>query len=203
MSKGKFIVLEGIEGAGKSKQSRILTDTLVNRGVDAVCTREPGGAPLGEALRSLILSPDYDPDAISELYMYLAARRDHLLHVILPAVEQGKTVICDRFTYSTVAYQGYGRGLDIDFVRRANAMTIAPLEIDLGILIDITPEEGFARKGGADKSDRLERENAEFFERVYKGFKTMADAGELVAIDGSGTKEQTAEKILSEVLRIL
>ena len=203
MSKGKFIVLEGIEGAGKSKQSRILTDTLVNRGVDAVCTREPGGAPLGEALRSLILSPDYDPDAISELYMYLAARRDHLLNVILPAVEQGKTVICDRFTYSTVAYQGYGRGLDIDFVRRANAMTIAPLEIDLGILIDITPEEGFARKGGADKSDRLERENAECFERVYKGFKTMADAGELVAIDGSGTKEQTAEKILSEVLRIL
>ena len=203
MSIGKFIVLEGIEGAGKSKQSRILTDTLVNRGVDAVCTREPGGAPLGEALRSLILSPDYDPDAISELYMYLAARRDHLLNVILPAVEQGRTVICDRFTYSTVAYQGYGRGLDIDFVRRANAMTIAPLEIDLGILIDITPEEGFARKGGADMSDRLERENAEFFERVYKGFKTMADAGELVAIDGSGTKEQTAEKILSEVLRIL
>ena len=203
MSKGKFIVLEGIEGAGKSKQSRLLTDALISRGVDAVCTREPGGAPLGEALRSLILSPDYDPDAISELYMYLAARRDHLRHIILPALDAGKVVVCDRFTYSTVAYQGYGRGLDLDFVRRANAMTIAPLEVDLGLLIDITPREGFIRKGGADTTDRLERENAEFFERVYKGFKAMADAGELVAVDGSGTKEQTAEKILTEVMRIL
>ena len=106
MSKGKFIVLEGIEGAGKSRQCRILTDTLVSRGVDAICTREPGGAPLGEALRTLILDPAYKPDALSELYMYLASRRDHLNHIVLPALEAGKTVVCDRFTYSSVAYQG-------------------------------------------------------------------------------------------------
>lgn len=203
MSKGKFIVLEGIEGAGKSRQCRILTDTLVSRGVDAICTREPGGAPLGEALRTLILDPAYKPDALSELYMYLASRRDHLNHIVLPALEAGKTVVCDRFTYSSVAYQGYGRGLDPDFVRRVNEVTIAPLEVDLALFIDVTPEEGFKRKGGADKDDRLERENMEFFDRVYYGFKQMVRSGELTAIDGSGEKEQTAQKILKAVESIL
>ncbi len=203
MKNGKFIVLEGVEGAGKSRQCKLLADTLKERGYDVVATREPGGAPLAEAMRALILDPAYSPDAVAELYMYSAARRDHLNNVVNKALEKGKIVVCDRFYYSTLAYQGYGRGLDLDFVREVNAKTIAPLTVDLALFLDIRPSDGFKRKGGADITDRLERENAEFFERVYRGFKDMCDSGELIAIDAGGTKEQTAAKILSEVMRIL
>ena len=203
MKKGKFIVLEGCEGAGKSRQSALLTDALASRGVDVLHTREPGGTAMAEALRGMILDPSYSPDALTELYLYCAARRDHLNKVIVPALEEGKTVVCDRFIYSTLAYQGYGRGLALDFVRRVNAATVAPTVVDLALFLDITPEDGFKRKGGADKADRLERENIEFFNRVYGGFKDMCARGELKAIDASGTKEQTADKILTEVTRIL
>ena len=203
MKKGKFIVIEGCEGAGKSKQSALLRDALISRGIDAVVTREPGGAPLAEALRRLLLDPVYSPDAVTELYLYSAARRDHLNKVVFPALADGKIVVCDRFTYSTLAYQGYGRGLDIDFIREVNRKTITPLTVDLALFVDVSPEIGFARKGGADKSDRLERESLEFFERVYGGFKAMVAAGELTDIDASGTKEQTAQKIYKAVERVL
>lgn len=203
MKNGKFIVLEGCEGAGKSRQCKFLSEALIARGFDVVSTREPGGTPLAEGLRGMILDPAYSPDALSELYMYSAARRDHLNGVVFPALQSGKVVVCDRFVYSTLAYQGYGRGLDIDFVREVNARTTAPLNVDLALFLDVTPEVGFERKGGADGADRLERENNEFFERVYVGFEDMCASGELIRIDAGGTKEETADKILREVLRIL
>lgn len=203
MSNGKFIVIEGVEGAGKSRQSSLLTDALNGMGIPTVHTREPGGAPLAEALRKLILDPEYSPDAIAELYMYSAARRDHLNKIVFPALDAGKVVVCDRFIYSTLAYQGYGRGIDLDFIREVNRRTISPLTVDLAMFIDISPEVGFARKGGADKTDRLERESMAFFERVYDGFKAMCAAGELVPINGSGAKEQTAQNILNVVRSIL
>ena len=203
MTKGKFIVIEGVEGAGKSHQCKILLEGLTAMGVDAILTREPGGAALAEGIRKLLLDPEYSPDAVTELYLYSAARRDHLNKVIFPALDSGKVVVCDRFTFSTFAYQGYGRGLDIDFVNRVNAKTIAPLKIDLGLFLDITPEDGFTRKGGADKTDRLERESLDFFNRVYKGFKELCGRGELVPIDASGDKTSTAENILREVRKIL
>ncbi len=203
MNNGKFIVVEGVEGAGKSRQCAMLTDALNAAGVDALLTREPGGAPLAEAVRKLLLDPQFSPDAYSELYLYSAARRDHLNKVVFPALENGKTVVCDRFIYSTLAYQGYGRGLDLDFIRKVNECTIAPLKVDLALFIDISPEVGFARKGGADRSDRLERESMEFFGRVYKGFKDMCANGELEPVDGSGEKEQTAYNILRAVRGIL
>lgn len=203
MSNGKFIVIEGVEGAGKSRQCALLAAALGSLGCDAVLTREPGGAPLAEAVRKLLLDPAYSPDAVTELYLYSAARRDHLNKIVFPALDAGKIIVCDRFIYSTLAYQGYGRGLDLDFIRDVNARTIAPLEVDLGLFIDVSPEAGFARKGGADKTDRLERENLDFFNRVYDGFKAMCADGELQAIDGSGEKEQTAANILEAVRRIL
>lgn len=203
MKKGKFIVIEGCEGAGKSKQSALLRDALISRGIDAVVTREPGGAPLGEKLRALILDPSYAPDAVTELYMYSAARRVHLIESVFPMLESGKTVICDRFIYSTVAYQGYGRGLDEKFIREVNRKTIEPLEVDLALFLDVPPEVGFSRKGGADKADRLERESLEFFGKVYNGFKAMSERGELVRIDASGEKSETAEKILAAALGAL
>lgn len=203
MKKGKFIVLEGCEGAGKSRQSKLLFEALASRGFDVVHTREPGGTPMAESLRAMILDPAFSPDALTELYLYCAARRDHLNKIISPALEAGKTVVCDRFIYSTLAYQGYARGLDLDFVRRVNAETVSPTAVDLALFLDITPEAGFKRKGGADDKDRLERENIEFFNRVYDGFKDMCARGELKPVDASGTKEETADKILTEVLRIL
>lgn len=203
MAKGKFIVIEGCEGAGKSKQCALLADALESEGMSVISTREPGGTPLGESLRSLILDPSYSPDAVTELYMYSAARRVHLLEKVMPALGDGKIVICDRFIYSTLAYQGYGRGLDLEFIRSVNAETIEPLKVDLALFLDITPEVGFARKGGADESDRLERENIEFFNRVYRGFSDMCERGELVRIDASGEKEQTAENVLAAVRRVL
>ena len=203
MKKGKFIVMEGVEGAGKSRQCSLLVDALNSNGYSAVLTREPGGAPLAEALRKLLLDPAYSPDAVSELYMYSAARRDHLNKVVFPALEDGKIVVCDRFIYSTLAYQGYGRGLDLDFIREVNRKTIAPLTVDLALFMDVSPEVGFKRKGGADKEDRLERESLQFFERVYAGFKAMCAAGELVAVDASGEKSETAQKIYSAVGAVL
>lgn len=203
MKQGRFIVLEGVEGVGKSRQCKLLTESLNAVGIDAISTREPGGAPLAEALRNLLLDPTYSPDALAELYMYSAARRDHLNAIVFPALAAGKTVVCDRFIYSTLAYQGYGRGLDVDFIREVNARTIAPLKVDAALFLDIPPEEGFKRKGGADTADRLELEDKAFFERVYRGFRDMAARGELTAIDASGTKEETAAKIMSAVKGIL
>ena len=203
MDKGKFIVLEGVEGVGKSKQAGFLKESLERRGIRSIVTREPGGAPLGEKLRELLLDPQYDEDAITELFMYSASRRVHLNEIVLPAIADGVTVICDRFTYSTVAYQGYGRGLDVDFIRAVNAKTIEPTKVDLALFLDLSPCDGFIRKGGADGGDRLERENIEFFDRVYDGFSAMADGGELVRIDARGTKEQTAALIMREVEKIL
>ncbi len=203
MNRGKFIVLEGVEGVGKSKQAAILSESLTRRGIPTLVTREPGGAPLGEKLRALILDPAYTEDAVTELFMYSAARRVHLNEIVLPALDSGKTVICDRFIYSTVAYQGYGRGLDIDFIRKVNHKTVAPTNVDLALFLDLPPREGFLRKGGADGGDRLEREKIEFFDRVYAGFTVMADDGELKRVDASGTKEQTAALIMKEVEKIL
>lgn len=201
--KGKLIVLEGVEGAGKSYQCGRLADALRARGMSVVLTREPGGVPLAEKLRSLILTREYAPDALTELFMYEAARREHLNKVIAPALRAGQIVICDRFFYSTVAYQGYGRGLDVDFIRRVNAVTVSPIAVDLALFLDIPPEAGFKRKGGADSSDRLESESMEFFYRIYNGFIAMCDAGELVRIDASGSAQTVFDCIMRETEGIL
>lgn len=203
MNSGKFIVIEGVEGVGKSRQCALLSKALEEKGLPVVVTREPGGAPLSEMLRTLILDPLYSPDPVTELYLYSAARRDHLNKVVFPALEAGKIVVCDRFIYSTLAYQGYGRGIDLDFIREINAHTIYPLTVDLALFLDVPPEAGFLRKGGADKKDRLERETIEFFDRVYDGFKRMSAAGEIVAVDANGEKEQTAANILRAIESIL
>lgn len=203
MANGKFIVIEGVEGAGKSRQCAMLCDALNDMGYAATLTREPGGARLAENVRALLLDPEYTPDALTELYLYSAARRDHLNKIVRPALEAGKIVICDRFYYSTLAYQGYGRGLDLDFIRKVNERTVSPIKVDLALFLDLPPTEGFARKGGADKTDRLERESLEFFDRVYAGFKAMCAGGELTAVDCRGEKAQTAQKIMSAVKSVL
>jgi len=172
---GKFITLEGIEGVGKTSNLRYINEQLASAGHDCVVTREPGGTKLGEALRGLLLSHAEDemsPDA--ELLMMFAARAEHLSKVILPALEMGQTVLCDRFTEATYAYQGGGRQLDVDKISKLEDWVQGELRPDLTIILDAPVEIGRARAGSRSEPDRIEKEHDEFFQRVRKAYIEMA-----------------------------
>jgi dTMP kinase len=200
---GKFITIEGCEGVGKSAQTRYLREYCEKNGIEAVFTREPGGTESAEKIRNLILdSSNSGLDGVAELMLYGASRRVHVKELIEPALKAGKTVFCDRFTDSTLAYQGYGRGVDKAVIETLNGAASEGAEIYLTLFLDVDPVTGFARKGGANPDDRLERENAEFFKRVYAGFKELAARypQRIVSIDASGTKYETHDKIV-EILK--
>jgi len=170
--RGIFITIEGIDGAGKSTQARMLAEWLRERGGDVVLTREPGGTKLGEHLREVLLDGGAQVGVAAELLLYVADRAQHLQEVIRPALNQGRTVVCERYTDSTLAYQGYGRGLDLDFVRRANQFATGDLEPDLTVLLDLPPEVAGQRLAGTP--DRLEREEPAFHARVAQGYRELA-----------------------------
>lgn len=196
--KGKFITLEGCEGVGKSTQTGLLKEYFTRCGVAAVFTREPGGSAVAEALRQIILSPQNKIDALTELLLYAAARREHVINVIIPALNEGKIVVCDRFTDSTTAYQGYGRGLDLSLVEYLNKTAIGDLKIDLTLFFDLSPDNGFLRKGGADRTDRMDSESADFHRRVYGGFKALAGKEKRIAsIDADANAKQVFERVLA------
>lgn len=196
---GKFVTIEGCEGVGKSTQVRKLKEYLSLRGIEAVFTREPGGTPVSEQIRGVILNPENkDMDDVTELLLYVAARRQHTQRFIKPELESGNIVFCDRYVDSTTAYQGYARGLGAEEVERLNALAVGDVKIDLTIFLDFPPEKAFARKGGRDIGDRLENEKMEFHKRVYEGFCKIAEKEpcRVVRLDASGAKEQTHEKIV-------
>lgn len=196
---GKFVTIEGCEGVGKSTQVRKLKEYLSLRGIKAVFTREPGGTPVSEQIRGVILNPENkDMDDVTELLLYVAARRQHTQRFIKPELESGNIVFCDRYIDSTTAYQGYARGLGAEEVERLNALAVGDVKIDLTIFLDFPPEKAFARKGGRDTGDRLENEKMEFHKRVYEGFCKIAEKEpcRVVRLDASGSKEQTHEKIV-------
>lgn len=172
---GKFITLEGIEGVGKTSNLRFIKDQLIAAGHDCVVTREPGGTDLGEALRELLLhhgDDDLSPDA--ELLMMFAARAEHLSRVIRPALDAGKTVLCDRFTEATYAYQGGGRQLGIDKISNLENWVQGQLRPDLTLILDAPVDVGRARAGRRSEPDRIEREQDEFFQRVRKAYIDMS-----------------------------
>ncbi len=180
--KGKFITLEGIEGSGKSTQIALLAKYLQSLGMPLVLTREPGGTPIGDEVRKILLDPantTLDPKA--ELLLYAASRAQHLKEIIVPHLEKG-VVLCDRFADATLAYQGYGRGLDIDLIRRLDTIVCAGLRPDLTILLDIDAATGVARargrnnSRGLDREARFENEAIAFHERVRQGYLTLARA---------------------------
>jgi dTMP kinase len=172
---GKFITLEGIEGVGKTSNLRFIKDLLEAAGHDCVVTREPGGTNLGEALRELLLShSDDNMSADAELLMMFAARAEHLEKVILPAIEKGQTVLCDRFTEATYAYQGGGRQLDIDKISLLEDWVQDELRPDLTVILDAPVEVGRARAGSRSTPDRIEKEQDDFFQRVRKAYIEMA-----------------------------
>lgn len=193
MKTGKFVTIEGCEGAGKSTQLKLIADYCVKNGIDAIFTREPGGTPISEQIRKIILDADnMEMDDVTELLLYNAARRQHIFEKILPAINSGKLVFCDRFIDSTMAYQGYARGLNRSLINRLNELTLADFKIDLTIFINIDPESGFKRKGG-NGSDRLEQENLSFHKSVYSGYCEIAssESERVVNINAYGTKQQT------------
>lgn len=196
--KGTFITFEGCEGAGKSTQIRLLSQYLAEQGKECVVTREPGGSAISEAIRAVIL--DGKNTAMTdecEALLYAAARAQHLSDTVLPALEAGKTVLCDRYIFSSFAYQGYGRGLDMEFLRAVNSFALQGHMPDITLFLDIPPRSAFERKHGADRNDRIEQAGEAFHARVYQGYLRLAEEypGQIVRVDCSGTKFETNEKI--------
>ncbi len=186
--KGKFITVEGVEGVGKSTNIAILCEMLREQGIDHLRTREPGGTPTAENIRSLLLdSADDDPAALAELLLIFAARADHVAKRIQPALEQGRWVICDRFTDASFAYQGAGRGLGRAMVADLQTMVQGNLRPDLTIIFDLPPEKGLARIRRHGALDRIENETIEFHRRVREGYLAIARAEpeRCVVIDAS------------------
>ena len=171
MKKGFFVSLEGPEGAGKTTLARKLADWFAERGAEVVLTREPGGTELGAAVRELLLTRPMEPEA--EFLLYLADRAEHTRRVIRPALLAGKVVIADRFADSSYAYQGFGRGLSLAWMRAATEGATGGLVPDLTLLLDLDPEEGLRRSG---RTDRLEREALDFHRRVREGYLALAEA---------------------------
>ena len=204
MARGKFITLEGPEGAGKSTHLARLAEALRGRSIEVLTTREPGGTPLCEAVRGLLQfnAAGEAPQTRAEVLLFLASRAQLVSQVIEPALARGTWVLCDRFCDSTFAYQGYGRGLELAQLRALNAFATGGLMPDLTLLLDI-PEAESARRLAERKgpADRFEQEQAAFHRRLAEGFREMAAAepARFRVIDSSGSEAQTAAQILAAV----
>ena len=190
----RFISFEGIDGAGKSTHIAALTERLA-RTAEVVNTREPGGTPLAETLRGLFLHSSMD--ALTELLLVFAGRRDHLQQVINPALALGKTVLCDRFTDASFAYQGAGRGMDLAVLATLEAWVQEGRQPDLTIWFDLPPAIAAQRRAAARDADRFEQQDMEFFERVRGGYAARAAAApeRFARIDASGSVESVAQQI--------
>jgi dTMP kinase len=173
--KGKLIVFEGVEGCGKTTQIKLTSEWLRSKDIPVIVTREPGGTDLGVHLRSLLLEANNNPiDKRTELLLYAADRAQHVEQELKPSLAAGKYVLCDRFIYSTIAYQGYGRGLNIDLINQLNTIATAGLETDLVLWFDLDVETGLARKrSSGEVADRIEQEKLDFHRRVQQGYTTL------------------------------
>ncbi|MBT4908065.1 MAG: dTMP kinase [Rhodospirillaceae bacterium] len=206
--RGKFITFEGGEGAGKTTQIARLADRLQSRGITTITTREPGGAPGADSIRSLLVSGATDKwDPISEVLLLYAGRREHLRQTILPALNQGAWVLCDRFSDSTMAYQGYGHGISKDFIRTVHDEVVGASEPDLTLILDIPVDIGVERAVSRNTStrsgeDRFERMDKSFHERLRAGFLDIAaHAPERVrVIDADSTPEVITEAVWEIVI---
>ena len=174
-TRAKFITLEGGEGAGKSTSRDFIVSLLEAQNIPFIQTREPGGTPIGETLRNVLLSKEGTaPSVTAELLMVFAARAQHLHEVIEPALRDGKWVLCDRFTDATYAYQGYGRGFDLGQIEALETLVQRGRHPDLTLLFDIDPRLGMTRARQRAELDRFEEEHVEFFDRVREGYLTRA-----------------------------
>ncbi len=197
--RGKFLTFEGVDGAGKTTQCDALAQALAARGVAFVRTREPGGTPLGEELRGLLLHRAMEP--ITEALLMFAARREHIAAVIEPALAQGRWVLCDRFTDASYAYQGGGRGIDTARLDTLAQWVQGELQPDLTVLADVAPEIAQARRARVREADRFEAEALEFFLRVRAAYRTRAQAQpqRFFVIDGARSPHEVTAGILQRL----
>ncbi|HJF32848.1 MAG TPA: dTMP kinase [Sporosarcina psychrophila] len=200
IQKGIFITFEGPEGAGKTTVIKELYKRLEDKGLDVILTREPGGIRIAEKIREIILDNDHqEMDAKTEALLYAAARRQHLVENVLPALKDGTIVLCDRFVDSSLAYQGYARGLGIDEVLSINEFAIGDRMPDLTVFFDIKPELGLARIAANDKREenRLDKESIHFHESVYEGYQELIKrySNRIQVTDASLSKEEVTENV--------
>jgi len=173
--KGTFISFEGIEGTGKSTQAKLLYTYLREKGADVILTEEPGGTQISVKIREVLLSVEHkEMSPLTELLLYNASRAQHIQEVIMPALDRGAMVITDRFTDSTLAYQGYGRGLDLQLIDSIDLIATGRLKPDITLLLDLDVQTGLKRNRGINKTDRLELEDVAFHERVRNGYHMLA-----------------------------
>lgn len=200
MRKGLFITFEGPEGAGKTTVIAEIDKRLENIGMETVLTREPGGIRISEKIRSIILDNAHqEMDGRTEALLYAAARRQHLVEKIIPALEAGKVVLCDRFVDSSLAYQGHARGLGMDEVMSINVFAIEDMMPDLTIFFDITPEEGLRRieANAGREQNRLDNETLQFHQNVYEGYEIVQKryANRIVRTDASKPLSEVTENV--------
>jgi dTMP kinase len=211
--RGKFITFEGPEGCGKTTQSKLLMEWLVSKGMDVIWTREPGGTRIGDAIRALVLNPDFkEMEDLTEILLLAASRAQHVEEKIKPALEAGTTVMCDRFVDATLAYQGRGRGLDWKLLYNLNQVATGGLLPDLTILIDIAPDIGLKRamefetaEHAAGEADRMEAAGGDFHEKVRDGYLFLAKRypERIKVVESMETIEQTQEAIRRIVADVL
>ena len=204
--RGRFITIEGPEGAGKTTQAERLEQSLRERRLPVVRTREPGGTALGERIRELLLAPSPTPhDPLADALLFNAARRQLVEEILEPALDAGTTVVCARFADSTRAYQGYGGGLPLDALKRLEEIATGGLEPDLTILLDLPVEIGLGRKGPADQTRFETSYDLAFHRRVRSGFLAMAVAepGRFAVVDATAPEDAVAKRILRAVDHVL
>ena len=200
-TRAKFITLEGGEGAGKSTSRNFIVSLLEEQNIPFIRTREPGGTPIGETLRDVLLSKEGTaPSVTAELLMVFAARAQHLHEVIEPALRDGKWVLCDRFTDATYAYQGYGRGFELGQIEALETLVQRGRHPDLTILFDIDPRLGMTRARQRAELDRFEEEHVEFFDRVREGYLTRAKNEERFRVIDASQSIDRVQQALRELL---
>lgn len=202
MRRGKFITIEGTEGVGKSTNLAFVLQWLEAQGLEVVVTREPGGTPLAEEIRSLLLAKRAEPvDETAELLLVFAARAQHLQAVIKPALARGAWVLCDRFTDATYAYQGGGRGLSLDTIAQLEQLVQGDLRPDLTLILDIDVALGLERASARGELDRFESETLAFFERVRAAYQTRSAAapGRYAIVDAG----QLLDQVQADIARVL
>lgn len=207
MNKGLFITFEGCDGCGKTTAITNVDRILSDNNIEHVLTREPGGSRIAEEIRNIILDKkNVEEDCRTEALLYAASRRQHLVEKVLPSLNEGKLVICDRYLDSSLAYQGYARGIGIDNVMSINAFAIENTMPDLTFFLDLSPEEGIKRISSRTReSDRLDQEKITFHQKVYDGYKIVNEMfkDRIVVIDASKTKDAIAKEIADIILRKL
>ena len=201
---GLLITFEGGEGSGKSTQSQILYDTLIEKGFEVTKTREPGGTKFAEIIREILVQGDSNKiDNISELFLFAAARTDHVQKVIKKSLKDNKIIICDRFIDSTLAYQGYAGNLDLDIVKEVNKISIGEIYPDITFIFDIDPTQGIERAlGENNKETRFEEKDIMYHKKIRDGYLSIArdNAQRCVVINGADDIEQISKKILELTL---